>query len=48
MKMDSNGQMKKFGKPIHLVVNCAMKGYVTRFFTNLGRNERWKNPRINV
>jgi hypothetical protein len=41
--MNSNVPNEKVWK-----MKCAMKGHVTRFFTNLGRNEKWKNPRTNV
>jgi hypothetical protein len=40
--------MSRFGKPIHLIVDYSMKGLVTRFFTNLGRIEGWKNPRTSA
>jgi hypothetical protein len=36
------------GKLVQLAVECAMKGFVTRIFTNLRRNGRWKNPRTSA
>jgi len=42
------GQMSSFGELVELVIDYVMKGPVIRFFTNLGRIGRWKNPRTSV
>jgi len=42
------GRISQFGEPIQLVVDFAMRGPITRFFTNVGRNGGWKNPRTSA
>ncbi len=53
MKMDSNEV--KWAKQASLeslfnlwLFNFAMKGPIPSFFTNLGRNGGWKNPRTSA
>jgi hypothetical protein len=33
---------------VQLIVDCATRGHVVRFVTNLGSNGGWKNPMVNV
>jgi hypothetical protein len=42
------GQTSRFWEPIHLVVDCIMKGPIIKKFMNLGRIGVWKNPRTSA
>jgi hypothetical protein len=46
--MNSNGLNELFGECVHLVMDYAMRGPITRLFTNLGRIGGWKNPRTSA
>jgi hypothetical protein len=44
-KQTQMGQTSQFGGSIQLAMDYAMRGPVEKFFTNMGSNEGWKNPR---
>jgi hypothetical protein len=42
------GQTSRFGRFVQPIVDYAKRGHVVRFFTNLGSNKGWKNPRASA
>jgi hypothetical protein len=40
--------MSWFGGLVQPIVDYARRCLVTRFFTNLGSNQGWKNSRVNM